>query len=79
MLVYSQWSGYLEKDFWDEHNVDIVEIHTSGHAFVEELQAFVGALNPTKVIPIHTLHPEKFGEYFGNRTQVLCNGESIGI
>ena len=75
------WEGYLPdvESFWDEHNVPIVKVHTSGHAYIDELQEFVKAMNPKYVIPIHTFYPEKYLELFGNRTKIIGDKERIEI
>ncbi|MBF0430755.1 MAG: MBL fold metallo-hydrolase [Fibrobacteria bacterium] len=65
-LIYSLWNGYLEKDrkFWEHYKVPIEEIHTSGHAFVKDLQELVKAIKPAHVIPNHTFAPDKFPGLF---------------
>lgn len=39
------------------------------------LKKFASALNPKTIIPIHTLSPEKFPEYFGSKVRILSDGE----
>lgn len=80
-LIYSMWNGYLPeiKPFWDKHNVPIDEVHTSGHAYVEELKAFVKSLKPRKIIPIHTFYPEKYQEYFGDTVMMIKDGVSVEL
>jgi ribonuclease J len=75
------WDGYLRdvKPFWDEHNVAIVKIHSSGHAYIEELQKFVKAINPKYIIPNHTFYPEKFFELFGTKTKIVNDKEMVEI
>ncbi len=65
-LVYSMWEGYLPdvKPFWDKHGIQILKIHTSGHAYIEELQLFVKAIKPKNIIPNHTFHPEQYERLF---------------
>ncbi len=41
--------------------------HVSGHASKPELKELIGAINPAKIIPIHTEHCEIFEEIFGER------------
>ncbi|MBU2572450.1 MAG: MBL fold metallo-hydrolase [Elusimicrobia bacterium] len=72
-LIYSQWQGYLKKshrkltEFIFESGLDknMKHIHSSGHADVSTLQSLAAALNPGKIIPVHTEHPEKYTELFG--------------
>ena len=76
-LIYSMWSGYLEneKPFWDEYGISPMHIHTSGHANIKHLTEFATVLNPTTIIPIHTLSPEKYPEHFGNKVWMLSDGK----
>lgn len=66
VLVYSFWNGYREaqamRDFLSEcqrMGIDIVTLHTSGHADYETIKKLVQTVNPTELIPIHTEAPEK--------------------
>lgn len=66
ILVYSFWSGYKETDdmkfFLSECEslgLEIVTLHTSGHADYESIKRLVKTVNPTEIIPIHTEAPEK--------------------
>ncbi len=86
VLFYSQWSGYMAEDsfkpteaFCKKHGIAIVEAHTSGHAVVEDLQRLEEALNPKKVIPIHSNNPEKYNMYFGDKVVCLQDGEVFEV
>lgn len=66
ILVYSFWSGYREtadmKYFLSECEklgLEIVTLHTSGHADYESIKKLVSTVNPDEIIPIHTQAPEK--------------------
>ncbi len=76
-LIYSMWAGYFEneKPFWDKYNISPMHVHTSGHADVKQLKEFANALNPKTIIPIHTLSPEMFPEYFGSKVRMLSDGK----
>ncbi len=71
-LIWSMWKGYENDErnrkfleFLKSKGVEIIrEIHTSGHADIETLKAFVKAFNPKSVIPIHTAEPEKYSNIF---------------
>lgn len=80
-LLYSMWDGYLSdvEPFWDEHNVPIVKVHTSGHAYINELQEFVKAMNPKYIIPNHTFYPEKYLELFGSRTKMVRDRQTVEL
>jgi len=73
VYVYSQWEGYWDqgvyektKDWLAKHSIPKVSIHTSGHASPGDLKRLVNAMNPRKVVPIHTFFPEKYSELFSN-------------
>jgi ribonuclease J len=80
--VFSMWHGYLEKgnlgEFLESNGIPLVEIHTSGHAYVSQLQTLVKALKPRWIVPIHTFYPEKFGDMFTNVIE-LRDGETISL
>jgi ribonuclease J len=75
-IIYSQWLGYLKEEFSNsktaelfknfQEKYDWVYAHTSGHADLEALQKFASAINPKKLIPIHTEHKNKFASNFQN-------------
>ncbi|MDP8289788.1 MAG: MBL fold metallo-hydrolase RNA specificity domain-containing protein, partial [Candidatus Susulua stagnicola] len=76
-FIYSMWEGYLTdrfKDYCGEQGIDIEQVHTSGHAIVDDLKAFANAMNPKVLIPIHTFEGNQYPEMFENVT-VLKDGE----
>ena len=82
VAVYSMWHGYLERsdlqDFLTKNDIKLTEIHTSGHAYVRQLEKLFKALKPRHVIPIHTFYPEKYTELFSNVVQ-LKDGEIMEL
>lgn len=71
--IYSQWEGYWDRGEFDEikawlnqQSIPRYSIHTSGHASPADLKKFVAAINPRKVIPIHSFMPERYPELFPN-------------
>jgi ribonuclease J len=80
--VFSMWHGYLERsnlqEFLEANDVPLTEIHTSGHAYIPELQMLVNALKPRWIIPIHTFYPEKFNDLFPNVIQAQ-DGQTISL
>jgi ribonuclease J len=83
--IYSAWQGYLEKPDWvncrkkiEEVGGDLVPRHVSGHIYEEDLVELVRALNPKRVIPIHTFEPNEFLRHFPNATP-LRDGERTVI
>lgn len=78
-LIYSMWEGYLDdvKPFWEKHKVSIVKVHSSGHAYIEELTTFVQALNPKHIIPNHTFYPEKYMELLGDNVLLVKDKQPL--
>lgn len=60
------------------NSVELTEIHTSGHAYVRQLEKLVRSLEPRHVIPIHTFHPEKYAE-LGSNVVRLKDGEMMDL
>jgi ribonuclease J len=72
-LIYSLWKGYLEQErmeilhsWLNKNDIPLIHCHTSGHASINDLKKFTNAISAKTVIPIHTLSPRKFNEYFQN-------------
>lgn len=70
-LIFSMWPGYLDKNtyykqFCDNHQIDLLKIHVSGHAYLNALKLLSQSFNPKKLVPIHTLSGDRFNEYFEN-------------
>jgi ribonuclease J len=80
-LIYSMWEGYLPdvKPFWEKYNIPIIKIHTSGHAYIEELQKFTKAIKPKNIIPNHTFYPENYDKIFKNRIIRLKDKQTINL
>lgn len=69
--LWAMWPGYLERGsgaelrrWLESREIPLEFIHASGHASVEDLQRLAEALQPDRVIPIHTSAPERFAELF---------------
>ena len=68
-IIYSMWDGYLTDEFKEycaKKRLSIEEVHTSGHATVKDLKTFADAINPKKLIPIHTFEAERYPALFQN-------------
>lgn len=74
-LIYSQWEGYLREghktycadiiqELVDSKKVAFLHIHTSGHATLFDLKRLAKAVNPKKIVPIHTENPIKLKQEF---------------
>lgn len=73
LLVYSFWSGYREtesmKSFLSECEklgLQIVTLHTSGHADEDTIKKLIETVNPKELIPIHTENAQRFREIAPN-------------
>lgn len=60
VLIYSIWNGYKRsaytKHFLKEMsklNIDVVDLHCSGHAYGDTIMQFVKTVSPDVLIPIH--------------------------
>jgi len=79
-IIYSMWKGYLEKpSYIDEYKDIIIPIHTSGHAYIKDLQEFVEMIKPQNIIPIHTEHKQRYTELFKKNIIELENGQILHI
>lgn len=89
-VIYSQWLGYIDGDhpeyfgsdkvsrFRSDPAFNFVYAHTSGHAPVADLQRLAAALNPRKLVPIHTQHRDDFSQIFAN-VVALNDGEAFEL
>jgi ribonuclease J len=80
-LIHSQWAGYLREDrfveveSWREaHGIQFRQIHTSGHASPGDLLRIAAAINPKKLVPIHTDNPSGY-DSFGMNVVFHPDGE----
>jgi len=69
--VWSMWPGYLEQpgakgllDFLDRHQIPLIQLHASGHAYMRDLRRFAHAMAPKRIVPIHSSAPHRFSEFF---------------
>ena len=76
VIIYSMWDGYVKEGnkaanrAWIEFlrkqqakGVEIIPLHTSGHATAQMLTDVINAVNPREeIVPIHTEFAEKFQE-----------------
>jgi ribonuclease J len=87
LLIYSQYEGYLKESTSQKVFEEIKKTgmrletaHTSGHAFIDDLQEYCKALRPKILIPIHTFHPEKYRAFFNDcYIPQIKNGEYFCI
>ena len=69
--IWSMWPGYLEQpgaqrllDFLNRHQMPLIQLHGSGHAYMQDLRRFARAMAPKRIVPIHSSAPHRFGEFF---------------
>ena len=72
-VIYSMWQGYLNEpsmkpflDFMQKKNMQLIPVHTSGHAYIKTLQKVVKTLQPKTIVPIHTFSPDLYKTIFPN-------------
>ncbi|RME58524.1 MBL fold metallo-hydrolase, partial [Candidatus Parcubacteria bacterium] len=63
--------------FPSKHGGEWNIIHTSGHAWLEDLQWLAEKIQPTMLVPIHSLHGDKFSKYFANVVRIRDKEEMI--
>lgn len=85
IILYSMWDGYRTRpestipEFlalsgkWEY-------LHTSGHAYIEDIKDVVKIINPSYIIPIHTDKPEIMRDLFPDKNIILSSdSEEIEI
>lgn len=83
IVLYSMWDGYRTcpestiPEFlalsgkWEY-------LHTSGHAYIEDIKEMVKIINPSYIIPIHTENPEIMHNLFPDKNIIIStDGEEI--
>lgn len=92
LLIYSMWSGYLDKTHpaFDEYKSNfincavrggcrLVNLHTSGHAGSDEIKKVCEVTEAKTVIPIHTENPEKLKELGISGNIRILNDEEVFV
>ena len=80
IIVFSMWKGYLERPNQFERYKDIIiPLHTSGHAYIEDLQKFVEKVQPGNIIPIHTEYRDKYKDLFDSNIIELDDGQELAL
>ena len=84
-FIYSMWEGYTKEDnlckFIDElksMNIDIINLHTSGHADFRAYKYLNELVNPNQTIIIHTENSDNGKKIFNNVVEINDN-ESIKV
>jgi len=86
ILIYSLWEGYKATDRTkgflravQNLGMTAVSLHTSGHATANTLKRTVDRLNPKKVIPIHTFHPDRYAGMGLEPVTIVEDGKAINL
>ncbi|WP_254511374.1 MBL fold metallo-hydrolase [Anatilimnocola floriformis] len=79
--IFSSWNGYLEREEWKlvqdvlhKSGGELVQAHTSGHIYADDIQTFLDELRPRSVVPIHTFAGHDFAR-LGHPLTLLRDGE----
>ena len=59
--------------------MEIIKLHASGHAHVEDLVKFAETLKPKNIIPIHTENVDKFEKHFKSNIIKLKDRQRIEL
>ena len=75
-LIYSMWSGYRRQPgtaeflrICEELGLEIIDLHTSGHADSDAIAALIERVKPREIIPIHTENAAWFYENYPDLTK----------
>ena len=80
-IIYSMWEGYLTEEFKGycrQKGIVVEQVHTSGHATLNDLKAFAKAINSRVLIPIHTFEASRYSDIFEN-VKVLNDKEAFVV
>ena len=89
-IVYSMWTGYLRGAHADPHilrfmgDLPCTVLHTSGHAFPEDIARLIQTADPKIIVPMHTERAEEFASLelfapWAERVRALQDGETLEI
>ncbi len=79
-VIYSMWAGYLTEKHnplhYKEYEIlrrklggKFMEVHCSGHGYIEDLKKMAEVVSPRMLVPIHTEHAGEYWKYFNNVKQ----------
>ena len=84
-VVYSMWEGYQKEEIYKrflskmkELNIDIYNLHVSGHADYTAFNQVIEITNPKAVIPMHTENKEKIKD-FTDKAVILEDMETFNF
>ncbi len=84
LFIYSMWHGYLKDQpsfyaFRDKYNLQMKEIHTSGHAYKEDLIKLVEAIRPKQLVPVHTLHADEYKKELNHKNINVTTDKVVSL
>ena len=83
-VIYWLWPGYLERDRIDlrqwcrERNIDFHLAHSSGHATLGDLRRMAHAIQPERLMPIHSAVPQSYTGLYPS-VQWAGNGDWVDV
>lgn len=89
-IIYSMWDGYLKPEHADPALINFIGrrpieyLHTSGHAYVETIAKLIEAVQPKRIVPMHTERADEFSSVpefarCADRVKVLKDGEPLDL
>ena len=85
VFLYSLWRGYRDSPYQqvferslESAGFSLEALHTSGHATVGAIRRVIDGLDPQKLVPIHTMHPNAFDD-FSDKTERKHDGEPFEV
>jgi len=85
VFLYSLWRGYRDEAYQQTFEESLAKagfslesLHTSGHATIADIKRVINGLDPKKLIPIHTMHPDAFGD-FSTKTERKHDGVAFEV
>ncbi len=89
-IIYSMWDGYLKPEHADPALIGFIGrrpieyLHTSGHAYAETIARLIEAVQPKRIVPMHTERADEFSSIpefarYADRVKVLKDGEPLDL
>lgn len=85
VFLYSLWIGYRDEAYQQTFEKSLAKagfsleaLHTSGHATIADIKRVINGLDPQKLIPIHTMRPDAFGD-FSDKTERKHDGVAFEV
>jgi ribonuclease J len=86
VLIYSMWNGYKQQpevssfiEACKEMGLDIVDLHTSGHADAGTITALIDKINPDIIVPIHCENPGWFLEKYQQTRRMVIEESEVQL